>query len=145
MKDITTKMYSPAYHFTKLQNKLYGEINEFLLAEGMNKTKLADKLGVTKGYISQLLNNGADHKLSKLIKLSLAIGKIPVIEFLEPEVYLKKEIQKRVDRQPLDLEKLNENLVDLHVEIQMVKEDNDHGFTEMALSYNEYDSYEVSH
>ena len=91
MKDITTKMYSPAYHFTKLQNKLYGEINEFLLAEGMNKTKLADKLGVTKGYISQLLNNGADHKLSKLIKLSLAIGKIPVIEFLEPEVYLKKE------------------------------------------------------
>lgn len=145
MKDITTKMYSPAYHFTKLQNKLYGEINEFLLAEGMNKTKLADKLGVTKGYISQLLNNGADHKLSKLIKLSLAIGKIPVIEFLEPEVYLKKEYQRRMDRQPLDLEKLNENLVDLHVEIQMVKEDNDHGFTEMALSYNEYDSYEVSH
>lgn len=145
MKDITSKMYSPAYHFTKLQNKLYGEINEFLKIEGMNRTKLADKLDVTKGYISQLMNNGADHKLSKLIKLSLAIGKIPVIEFLEPEVYLKKEIQKRVDRQPLDLEKLNENLVDLHVEIQMVKEDNDHGFTEMALSYNEYDSYEVSH
>ena len=129
-------MNSPAYHFTKLQNKLYGEVNHFIEStDGMNKTKLAEKLGVTKGYISQILNNGADHKLSKMIKLALAIDKIPVIEFMDPEEYLKKELQNRKERQPLDLEELDKNLTNIHIEIKMEKTEDQHDFSEMTKPY----------
>src|SRR5690606_38474604 len=36
---------------------------------------------VSKSYLSQVLNGNFDHKLSKLIELSLAIDKIPMIKF----------------------------------------------------------------
>ncbi len=47
----------------------------------INRTQLAEKLGVSKGYVSQLLNGDFDHKLSKLVELSLAFGVVPIIDF----------------------------------------------------------------
>ena len=46
-----------------------------------NGTQLANYLGCSKGYISQLLNGNFDHKLSKLVRLSLALGKAPILEY----------------------------------------------------------------
>ena len=51
----------------------------------MNKAQLAEYLGCTKGYVTQLLNGEFDHKLSKFVELSLAIGKVPEIRFTEEE------------------------------------------------------------
>lgn len=65
-----------------------------------NKLKnkdLAQKLGVTKGYISQILNGNFDHKLSKLIELSLACDKIPYISYLDLEKYIKDDYANDVD------------------------------------------------
>lgn len=96
MRDLKNLIKSPTYHFTKLQNKLYGELIRYIEGtEGMSKTKFAEKLGVTKGYISQLLNEGADHKLSNFFKLSIAAGKIPRIDFLSPDEFLKEEMHQR--------------------------------------------------
>ncbi len=39
--------------------------------ENLTRTKLAEKLHVTKGYVTQVLNGNFDHKLSKLIELAL--------------------------------------------------------------------------
>lgn len=47
----------------------------------MNRTQLAQHLGVSKSYISQLLNGDFDHKLSKLVELAIAFGVVPKIEF----------------------------------------------------------------
>lgn len=104
MKPFRELVDSPSYHFAKLQNKLYREIHEFLQAPEMNKSKLAKKLGVSKGYITQVLNNGADHRLSNFIKLSLAIGKVPQVEFIRKSEYIESEILKRIDVLPLDLD-----------------------------------------
>ena len=41
----------------------------------LNRSQLAKKLGVTKGYITQVLNGDFDHRISKLVDLSLAINK----------------------------------------------------------------------
>ncbi len=42
---------------------------------------LRKKLGVTKGYVSQILNGDFNHRLSTLVDLSLAMGKAPIIQF----------------------------------------------------------------
>ena len=48
----------------------------------LSRSDLARELGVTKGYISQVLNGDFDHRLSKLVKLSLAVGMVPQISYI---------------------------------------------------------------
>lgn len=72
---------SKEYWLEKIQNSLFIELEDYIEKNNLNKTKFADKLGVSKSYLSQVLNGNFDHKLSKLIELSLAIDKVPVIKF----------------------------------------------------------------
>ncbi len=70
-----------SYWITKIQLDLYGQIDQYMKSNKLNKTQFAEKLGVTKGYLSQVLNGDFDHKLSRLVRLAMAIGKVPMIEF----------------------------------------------------------------
>lgn len=72
---------SKGYNLTKIQNELFRQLNEYIKTKGITRTQFANELGVSKGYVSQILNGEFDFKLSKLVELSLAIGRIPVIEF----------------------------------------------------------------
>lgn len=60
---------------------------------GMTRTQFAEKLGVTKGYVTQVLNGDFDHKLSKLVDLSLAIGLVPTMTFKPLEQVLEEDRQ----------------------------------------------------
>ena len=42
---------------------------------------MAYRLWVSKGYISQIIKGEVNYTLKKLIEISLAIGKAPIIEF----------------------------------------------------------------
>lgn len=66
---------SPEYWTASIQMELYRQIEAFMKEKNFNKTQLAEYLGCSKGYITQLLSGDYDHKLSKFIQLSLAIGK----------------------------------------------------------------------
>ena len=79
---------SPAYWVTDIQMELYRQIESFMKKRNMNKTQLAEYLGCTKGYVTQLLNGEFDHKLSKFVELSLAIKRVPVISFSDVEEYI---------------------------------------------------------
>jgi transcriptional regulator with XRE-family HTH domain len=68
--------------------ELYRQITAFMEGRHMNKTQLADYLGCSKGYVTQLLNGDFDHKLSKFVELSLAINKIPEITFSDVDEYI---------------------------------------------------------
>jgi transcriptional regulator with XRE-family HTH domain len=58
----------------------------------MNQTKFVEKLGVTKGYVSQVMNGNFNYTLKKLIELSLAVNKVPVIKFQDiDELILKSK------------------------------------------------------
>ena len=72
---------SPEYWTTQLQLDLYNCALKFMEENNLNRTQLAKHLGVSKGYVSQLLNGDYDHKLSKLVELSLAFGYVPTLEF----------------------------------------------------------------
>lgn len=91
---------SKGYHLAMLQNELFLEIHNYLENNNISRTDLAQKLGVTKGYISQVLNGDFNFKLSKLVELSLAIGKFPKIEYKdisELEIPKKNALILKVD------------------------------------------------
>jgi len=72
---------NPGYWTAKAQFDLHDCAENYMRAHNMNRTQLAEYLGVSKGYVSQLLNGDYDHKLSKLVELSIAFGVVPKIEF----------------------------------------------------------------
>lgn len=74
-------LQSKEYWLARLQANLYSLLENYMEENGLNRTKLAEELGVSKGYVSQILNGDYDHRLSKLIELSLAIKKVPQIHF----------------------------------------------------------------
>ncbi len=84
---------SPEYWTSSIQMELYSQIDDFMKEKNFNKTQLAEYLGCSKGYITQLLSGEFDHKLSKLIKLSLAIWKIPEFNFTDIDEYIQNETQ----------------------------------------------------
>lgn len=48
----------------------------------MTRTEFARRLGVSKGYVSQLLNGSSDLKLSSVVSLAHAMGRDPQLLFL---------------------------------------------------------------
>lgn len=84
---------SPEYWTASIQMELYRQIEAFMKEKKINKTQLAEYLGCSKGYITQLLSGDFDHKLSKFIQLSLAIGKIPEFSFTDVDEYIQNETQ----------------------------------------------------
>ena len=85
------------YWFETLQNDIYRMVFEYLQKEEMNQTQLAVKLGVSKGYISQIINGNFNYTLKKMIELSLALNKAPAFEFKNLEQYIQDDRQTRFE------------------------------------------------
>lgn len=73
---------TPEYWITRIQLDLYAVMERYMQNNHLSRSDLARELGVTKGYISQVLNGDFDHRLSKLVKLSLAVGMVPQISYI---------------------------------------------------------------
>lgn len=84
-------LLSPEYWITKVQVALYNCAYQYMRSTKTNKTQLAEHLGVTKSYVSQLLNGDYDHRLSKFIELSLSFGYVPEITFKPIKQVIKAE------------------------------------------------------
>ena len=82
---------SKEYWIAKLQIDLFNEVEAYMKANKLNRTQFAEKLGVSKGYISQILNGDADHRMSKFIELTLSIGLCPNVSFEKIEDLLHRE------------------------------------------------------
>ncbi len=93
MKDITREelLNSKEYWMEDIQSKLYAEVEDYMRLHNMTRSQFAEYLGCTKGYVSQLLSGEYDSKISKLVELSLAVGKIPEISFKDVEYYFKMD------------------------------------------------------
>ncbi|MDD2727154.1 MAG: helix-turn-helix transcriptional regulator [Proteiniphilum sp.] len=82
---------SKEYWLSKIQIDLFNQVSSYLENNNIKRSELAKKLGVTKGYISQILKGDSDHRISKMVELSLAIGLIPDIRFRNLEEYLRTD------------------------------------------------------
>lgn len=82
---------SPEYWMAKIQIALYNCAELFMAQSGKNRTQLAEHLGVTKGYVTQLLSGEYDHRLSKMVELALAFGYVPQVTFVSAERIIEKD------------------------------------------------------
>lgn len=99
---------TPEFWEEYIKTELFNMVQDYMDKNNMNRTELAEKLGVSKGYISQILNGNSDHRISKLVSLATQLGKAPylylkdldsVIEMDEngESVYLDFEEMERKD------------------------------------------------
>lgn len=102
---------SPEYWTTKLQLELYARIEEYMVENKINRTELAKRLGVSKGYVTQILNGDYDHRLSKLVEISLKINCIPIIVYEPIESVIDNNglYKIKTEVQCPNIEKLNQN------------------------------------
>ncbi len=76
---------SPEFWEEYLKTELYSVVQDYMDENNLTRKKLAEQLGVTKGYVSQVLKGDSDHRISKLVLLALATGKAPYIYFKDLE------------------------------------------------------------
>ena len=87
---------SKSYWTTTIQLELFNAIEFYMKKNKLNKTQLAERLKFSKGYISQILNGDFDHKLSKMIELSLSCDSIPLVFFVDKETFIKNDSEDKI-------------------------------------------------
>ena len=79
------------YWLENLQNEIFSEVHTYMDENHMNKSQLAEKLGFSRSYVTQILNGEFNFSLKKLIELSLAINKAPSLEFEDLSRFIRKK------------------------------------------------------
>lgn len=94
MSKFKNTVKSDFYWIIKGQGEIFKLLKSGIKIRG-DYSNLADKLGTTKGYISQLMNGETDINPTwkKIVKLSLALDKVPILEFKNVNEYL---IEQRI-------------------------------------------------
>lgn len=103
----TELLKNPIYWTTSIQMELYRLIEDFMKEKNMNKSQLAEYLGCSKGYVTQLLSGDYDHKLSKFVELSLKIDKVPQISFIDVDEFIESERKFKYITYTNELQKVN--------------------------------------
>jgi len=82
----------PSYWIEGVNGFLYEAILNYMKKHGLNRTKLASHLGISKGRVSQILNDGEiNFSIEKIIEISLKVDMFPAFEFISKDSYYKKE------------------------------------------------------
>jgi transcriptional regulator with XRE-family HTH domain len=71
----------PEYWLETIQNEIFRQVTAYLKDNNLTQNQFAVQLGVSKGYVSQIMKGEFNYTLKKLIELSLAVGKAPLIIF----------------------------------------------------------------
>lgn len=90
--------FNKGYWTTKIQIDLFNQIQEYLKKHKLSRTEFAKEINVSKGYVTQLLNGDYDNRISKWVELSLAIGKIPFIEYRDFEECKELDSTDQLDK-----------------------------------------------
>ena len=91
MKEREELLRSPIYWLTHLQIEIFNLLNTYMEENNLTREQVSEKLDVPPFYVSQILNGNFNFKLSKLVELSLLVGKAPMIQFEKIEQILKAE------------------------------------------------------
>lgn len=82
----------PSYWVEGVNGLLYNAIVDYMEANNLNRTRLAAHLGISKGRVSQILNDGEiNFSLEKIIEIALKVDKLPVFEFQVKQDFLDRE------------------------------------------------------
>ena len=84
---------SPEFWIENIRTELYNIIQDYMDENGLTRKQLAEQLGVSKGYISQVLNGESDHRISKLVSLALMVGKAPYLYLKDVNKVLEEDAE----------------------------------------------------
>jgi transcriptional regulator with XRE-family HTH domain len=87
---------SKEYVVSQIQLSLLNLIAKYKENKNLKDYQLAEELGVSKGYVSQILHATFDHKISKIVDLALACNTIPLIYFIDLEQFVKDDARDKV-------------------------------------------------
>ena len=82
---------SREYWITKIQIEMFEMIENYITEKKINRTQLAKELNFTKSYISQVLNGDFNYKISTLVDMALAVGKVPILKFEDEYKYIEND------------------------------------------------------
>jgi transcriptional regulator with XRE-family HTH domain len=88
------------YWMETIQNDLFRNLKSYMESRNLNQADLAKEWGVTRGYISQVLNGNFNFTIGKLVELALAIGVAPDLEFKSFSDYLNRQGRDRGEAPP---------------------------------------------
>lgn len=81
----------PSYWIESVNSMLYDAIINYMESKNLNRTQLANELQVSKGRISQILNDGEiNFSIHKIVEIALKIGVFPHFELIDQQKYLSK-------------------------------------------------------
>ena len=80
---------SPEYWMVQIQSDLWQLVETYRAENKLEKNQLADKLGVSKNCINQIYNAEFNGNISEFVKISLALGKTPLVEAMDNNIYEK--------------------------------------------------------
>lgn len=83
---------SPTYWLTQIQLAIFRCADKFMTDKGMNRTKLAEHLGVTKGHVTQMLAGDYNYSLSKLVETTMKMGYAVEIKFTPIEQVIQNDV-----------------------------------------------------
>ena len=55
------------YWAEQVQNQIFRVVKSYMEVHNLNQSQLAEKLNVSKGYVSQILNGNANFSIKKLV------------------------------------------------------------------------------
>lgn len=79
------------YVIAQMQLNLLNLIGNYKDSKNLKDYQLAEELGVSKGYVSQVLNATYDHKLSKIADLALACNAMPLLNFVDLDRFINED------------------------------------------------------
>lgn len=88
----------PEYWIEVIQNNIFRVLHDYMKREKLNQSQLASRMGVSKGYISQILNGNFNFSLSKLVELSIFLGMYPDLNFIPFESKAPGKVSNRINR-----------------------------------------------
>ena len=83
---------SKGYWIAQLQIKLFETVKNYLNENNLTQSQFADEVGVSKSYITQVLNGDFDHKISKYVDLMLSCNKVPIVTAMDIDEYIGDDI-----------------------------------------------------
>jgi len=83
---------SSEYWIETIQNKVYNDLMEFIEFKKIPNNEIAEILGLTKGRVSQILSgNNLNFRLDTLVRLCLAIERIPDFRLIDVNDFVAKD------------------------------------------------------
>lgn len=73
---------APEYWVTQIQIAICRCADTFMREHGMNRTQLAEYLGVSKSYVTQILAGDYNYSIEKLVEISVKMGYVPNMDFV---------------------------------------------------------------